>query len=259
MTIGSADHRAERYQSYVGPADRYDFIGASQFRLLCALGLRANHSLLDFGCGSLRAGRLLISYLDEGRYYGIEPNQWLIDASIQNQVGADLIRIKRPTFDNNSDFRANVFSRRFDFILVQSIFSHTGPDLMVPCLTSLGQTLAEDGVIAATFSEARDEFEGNGWVYPGVARYRSSTIRRLVDQTGLHATAIPWYHPGQFWYLLAKTRERLPRWSEKRYLCGAVLSDRQFADSRAFFHYRMRRINAILPTGFKTVLKNMWG
>ena len=79
------------YKAYVGAPAQYDFMGATQFRLLCTLGLRVNHCLLDFGCGSLRAGRLFINYLDEQKYYGIEPNKWLIEDAINNQVG------KRPT------------------------------------------------------------------------------------------------------------------------------------------------------------------
>jgi SAM-dependent methyltransferase len=58
------------------------FMGATQFRLLTTLGLREHHSLLDFGCGSLRAGRLLIPYLLPGRYYGLEPNRCLIEDGI---------------------------------------------------------------------------------------------------------------------------------------------------------------------------------
>src|ERR1700722_19889133 len=54
------------YMAYVGPPTHYDFMGATQFRLLCALGLRAHHTLLDFGCGSLRAGRFFLTYLDPG-------------------------------------------------------------------------------------------------------------------------------------------------------------------------------------------------
>ena len=34
------------YRSYVGPPERYDFMGSSQFRLLTSLGLRSNHKLL---------------------------------------------------------------------------------------------------------------------------------------------------------------------------------------------------------------------
>ena len=54
---------ARHYAAYVGPPEQYDFMGATQFRLLTTLGLREHHSVLDFGCGSLRAGRLLIPYL----------------------------------------------------------------------------------------------------------------------------------------------------------------------------------------------------
>ncbi len=70
---------SDHYTAYVGPPQDYDFMGATQFRLLTTLGLRDHHRLLDFGCGSLRAGRLLIPYLNPGNYYGIEPNRWLID------------------------------------------------------------------------------------------------------------------------------------------------------------------------------------
>jgi len=59
----------------VGPDADYDLLRALQFRLLCALGLREHHSVLDVGCGSLRAGRLPITYLAPGRYFGIEPNR----------------------------------------------------------------------------------------------------------------------------------------------------------------------------------------
>ena len=39
------------YSAYVGPAGQWDFMGATQFRLLTALGLREHHRLLDLGCG----------------------------------------------------------------------------------------------------------------------------------------------------------------------------------------------------------------
>jgi SAM-dependent methyltransferase len=54
---------ADHYRAYVGPPDRFDFMSATQFSLLFALGLRDHDCVLDFGCGSLRLGRLLIPYL----------------------------------------------------------------------------------------------------------------------------------------------------------------------------------------------------
>jgi hypothetical protein len=73
---------ADHYRAYVGPADQWDFMGATQFRLLTALGLRETDTVLDVGCGSLRAGRLLIPYLAVGGYHGIEPNTWPLDDAI---------------------------------------------------------------------------------------------------------------------------------------------------------------------------------
>src|SRR5947209_8507870 len=85
------------YSAYVGSPENYDLMGASQFRLLTTLGLRDHHKLLDFGCGSLRVGRLLLPYLLAGNYYGIEPNAWLIEDAITNEVGDDQIRLKKPS------------------------------------------------------------------------------------------------------------------------------------------------------------------
>jgi len=58
-----------QYRAYVGPPEDYDLIAAMTFNLLTTLGLRQHHSLLDIGCGSLRIGRLLIPYLNQGKYF----------------------------------------------------------------------------------------------------------------------------------------------------------------------------------------------
>lgn len=86
------------YRAYVGPPEDYDLIAAMTFNLLTTLGLRQHHSLLDVGCGSLRIGRLLIPYLNRGKYFGIEPNEWLVREGIQRELGESLLQIKRPTF-----------------------------------------------------------------------------------------------------------------------------------------------------------------
>src|SRR5690242_11872125 len=74
LGLGAGD---PHYRSFVGPPERYDLLAALQFNLLTSLGLREYHSLLDIGCGSLRAGRLFMTYLLPGNYCGVEPEQWL--------------------------------------------------------------------------------------------------------------------------------------------------------------------------------------
>jgi hypothetical protein len=103
---------SDHYTAYVGPPGQYDFMGATQFALLFALGLREHHKVLDFGCGSLRAGRLLIPYLNPGCYFGIEPNRWLVDEAIKNQIGADIVSIKRPRSRNRTPTRRKFLARR---------------------------------------------------------------------------------------------------------------------------------------------------
>src|SRR5208337_4772210 len=92
------------YRAFVGPPHRYDLVAAMQFNLLTALGLREEHYLLDIGCGSLRAGRILIPYLLPGRYHGIEPERWLLQAGIDAEVGNDPLRLKRPVFSHDTSF-----------------------------------------------------------------------------------------------------------------------------------------------------------
>jgi hypothetical protein len=67
--------------------------------------------VLDFGCGSLRLGRLLIPFLNERRYYGIEPNYWLIEDAIERELGQDAIRIKKPTLSARDDFDCSALER----------------------------------------------------------------------------------------------------------------------------------------------------
>jgi SAM-dependent methyltransferase len=219
------------YMAYVGPPEQYDFMGATQFRLLTTLGLRADHSLLDFGCGSLRAGRLFLGYLNEGHYFGIDPNKWLIEEAIDKEVGKDFVALKGPHFNHNSDFRTDVFSQQFDFILAQSIFSHAGIDLIGIALRNFHESLKPDGLVVATFIEGISDFDRNGWIYPGCVSYRPSTIGRFAEEASFSIIRLPWYHPRQTWYALSRESHRLPNKAMMRHLSGAVLFDAEFVDS----------------------------
>jgi hypothetical protein len=231
MQISGLKPGDPHFMAFVGPPEEYDFMGATQFRLLCSLGLRSWHDLLDVGCGSLRAGRFFITYLDEGRYCGIEPNRWLIDDAITRNLGTDLVRIKRPLFDGNQRFNAEVFGRQFDFILAQSIFSHAGKDLIGEALANFRLALKPTGLIAVTFIEAAEDFHGSGWIYPDCVSYRPETIAELARAANLHLVRIPWYHPRQTWYLLATGPACLPTTAQLPHLRGAVLNEPRFAGS----------------------------
>jgi hypothetical protein len=162
------------------------------------------------------------------------PNTWLIEDAIAREIGQDQIRLKRPVFRANADFSSDGFGVTFDFILVQSVFSHAGRGLIARALAGFRRNLANGGLVLATFVHARrsgfPEYSGDGWVYPGVVAYQEETIDRLIQEAGVVGMLLPWYHPRQNWYAMALTAEALPPRSKLVHLSGAVLRDPDFAE-----------------------------
>src|SRR5215216_5755840 len=176
------------YRAYVGPPGDYDLIAAMSFNLLTTLGLRQHHSLLDVGCGSLRIARLLIPYLNRGKYFGIEPNEWLVEEGIRRELGQSLVEIKLPTFFF-SDSPETILQAEvsFNFALAQSIFSHCGLDLIRGWLSVISRALAQNGALIATFLIGEDDSQRTGWIYPECVKYRpltwSAALERTLSQT----------------------------------------------------------------------------
>lgn len=199
---------ADNHRAYVGPPGLYDYLGAAQFRLLTMMGLREEHRLLDFGCGSLRAGRLFIPWLLPGRYFGIEPNRWLIDDAIRLELGSDMMGLRNPRFDDNDQMRMDVFGTDFDMILAQSIFSHTGQDLFLKGLHQIKAVLAPQGQAFITVMQTGNPgtahwpsgMETGGWIYPGCTRFTVDEVAGLAETAGLSAEPLDWFHPSQRWF-----------------------------------------------------------
>ena len=243
--LEAGDHH---YKAYVGPVDRYDFMGASQFRLLTSLGLRSDHKLLDFGCGSLRAGKLFIPYLNVGGYYGQEPNQWLIDEAINKEVGMDMIKIKKPNFSNRDDFIVD-FNENFDFIVAQSIFSHTDFSMTIKGLTSIFNSLSESGLALVTMIEGPDYNGGASWVYPGCTSYTPKTIKEMFERVGCFWRRLHWFHPAQTWYVYSRNKAVLPSEDDVLLLLGGEEVNSQHFSKQKFVENRLSSINKMGSEG----------
>jgi SAM-dependent methyltransferase len=193
---------SRHYRAYVGYADRYDLIAAMQFNLITALGLRDWHRVLDIGCGSLRLGRLLIPFLRPERYFGIEPEQWLVEEGIRNETGQDLLSLKQARISYRDDFQLTTFETTFDFMMAQSIFSHATQRQIEVCLEQVATCLAPDGLLIASFVVGPDDYTGDSWVYPQCVTYTEAAMHRMAEQAGLRCKVIEWPHPNaQTWAL----------------------------------------------------------
>jgi glycosyltransferase involved in cell wall biosynthesis/SAM-dependent methyltransferase len=231
------------YRAYVGPPEDYDLIAAMTFNLITTLGLRQDHTVLDIGCGSLRIGRLLIPYLNVGNYSGIDPNRWLIDKGIKNEIGKDQIKIKQPRFyisNSAKDLRADAM---FDFAIAQSIFSHCGPDLLEGWLMDISAHLKDSGALAATFCLGDQDCRDLGWFYPDAVHYKAETLASLSRNAGLNFVLIDWKHPRQQWALFVKPQfdttwiqERPPTWNSLMEFKSKVL----LQDEKSSFNLRPR-------------------
>ncbi len=196
---------AHHYRAFVGPSTTYDVVGALQFGLLVALGLREHHTLLDIGCGSLRGGKLFIPYLLPGHYYGIEPERWLVEEGISQELGQDLIRLKQPTFSHDSSFALSTFGRQFDFILAQSIFSHTSKAQIHRCLDEADKVMSPSSLFVANYAIGEQDYEGDDWVYPGGVTFTPASMHRFGAEHGLTMLPVYWPHPhGLSWIVFVR-------------------------------------------------------
>ncbi len=202
---------SHKYRAYVGPPEKYDLMSANQFNLLTLLGLREEHYFLDIGCGSLRGGRLFIPYLLPGRYFGMEPNRWLVEDGITSELGVDLQRIKRPTFSYDENFTLTVFNQQFDFILAQSVFSHAAALQISQCLSEARKVMKPGAIFAANFRLGEENYAGTEWVYPGGTKYTLEKMQSLVEEQQLCCRLIQWSHPNNLrWIVITQPGDAVP-------------------------------------------------
>ena len=191
---------SNHYRAYVGPPFNYDISGGLQFQLMLDLGLREYHSFLEIGCGSLRLGRLLMMYLLPSRYYGVEPNEEMFHEGVKKNLGAaladsDVIRLKKPKFAHNESFDFSFVEDTVDFIIAQSIASHTGVAETRKLLKNVSAVMNEDSIAMITYIRCGVESKSNkedGWFYPECVTYTDGHMASEAAALGLMAYRTSW-------------------------------------------------------------------
>jgi SAM-dependent methyltransferase len=200
---GVADRvRYPRYKQHVGPPELYSAIGRHQFELLQLCGLSPNHSVLDIGCGSLRAGGFIIRYLEPGKYFGIEPNRNVLRDGITHNLDKATLENKRPTFSYDTEFNLSLFGRQFDFLLAHSIFTHAAQHQIKKCFVEARRVMSAESVFLANYNRADTNYAGMTWVYPSHVAYTFAGISALAQEAELRCLELDREHPtGSLWIL----------------------------------------------------------
>lgn len=144
--------QSDGHREYVG--GHWEELGDLQLRFLVGRGLRPSDVLLDIGCGALRAGVRFIPYLERGHYLGIEKEPELIRLALRHELPRRVRWAKRPELVVSSVFEFERFSKRPDFAIAQSLFTHLPDGQIIDCLAKL-RAFAPGCRLFATFFETR--------------------------------------------------------------------------------------------------------
>ena len=183
-----------------GPIDIFEDAGRKTFMLMLDQGLMPENRVIDVGCGCLRNGYWLIHFLQEGNYFGIEPNISMVAAGRDIIVGEDVISLKKPVFDNNDRFNFMVFSSKFDMFLARSIWTHASKHQIEVMLDGFTRTAAVGAKLLTSIHEAltkEHDYIGTSWVglshesvQPGMVAHSLAWIEQVCAARALKVSCI---------------------------------------------------------------------
>ncbi len=194
--------RKRPWRGYIGRPGLFDVIGGTQFSLLCLfLGLRETHKVLEIGCGCLRAGKFLISYLDEGNYCGIEPREEVLNWGLEHELGHEMQRLKAPRFTARTDFGFHEFETTFDFALAYSVLPHTPPRDIPIIFDNLSKCFHDDSVLlaSAVFRDEERIIDYENWTGRPTNHYSFSRIEGAANDAGMRVLSVG--HAYQGWFV----------------------------------------------------------
>lgn len=159
----------EKIHSSLGPAIKPGKLQTAR-RIVKAwrsCGVRPSDNVVDYGCGTLRLGRLLIEFLDADRYIGLDIDDRILDAG-RSQLSADLIALKRPRLEVIS---AEVLRRtaawRPKWVCSKGVLQHVPPTELdrffdnLSCLILAGAT----GLFGVKIFLTSEKLSSKTWAY----------------------------------------------------------------------------------------------
>jgi SAM-dependent methyltransferase len=171
-----------------------------QMEVLTQQGLRPEHRLLDLGCGALRLASLAIPYLNRGNYYGIDPNEPMLELGrrILRKIGVEV----PDALLQSGDFEFARFGVKFDYAIAQSVITHFSPEQIGQCVRALAPVMERGGRLIFTYFIT--PFSPRiGFLFAGVEPMNmpclkdDSIFRELASELSISFEVLPDDHPSQ--------------------------------------------------------------
>jgi hypothetical protein len=151
------------------------------FDFLMRCGLERHHSVVEVGCGSLRIGTHLITFLDSGRYTGIEPEESMLQAGVNHEISAELLKRQQPTFLVEAIGASQL---QADWAIAWNVFNHLSPAMLRRALETV---TADRWFLDVHVSDKPITIpaDGQGWSY----RYADSKANSYTRESLKELTA----------------------------------------------------------------------
>ena len=137
--------------------------GVGQLSMAVELGLKPQHTLLEFGCGFMRAANHFIGYLDDSNYSGNDASAERVahGGKVTAEIlGAEVYRRKNPHLYVNKDNTFDwVTGQTFDFIWSCSVLAHMPEADIATLLANVRKIMNEKSAFIFSYSTAElDKF-----------------------------------------------------------------------------------------------------
>lgn len=137
------------------------------FARLVKLGIHPSDVVVDYGCGTLRVGRLFIDFLDPDKYIGLDIDERILEAASQS-LSPDIHALKRPTLEViNSLAVERAAARRPRWLLAKGVVQHVPPKGLPEFFGNISQLVRWGGtaIVVARFSKRARVISTKSWLH----------------------------------------------------------------------------------------------
>jgi hypothetical protein len=130
-------------------------------------GIRPSDIVVDYGCGTLRIGRLLIEFLDADRYVGLDLDDRILAAG-RNQLSVDLLALKRPLLEVISgDSLCRTAARQPKWVCSKGVLQHVPPAELGKFFKNLSYLIraGATGLLRGKVWETSEQRSSTTWGY----------------------------------------------------------------------------------------------
>jgi len=163
----------------------------SSVELLISHGLRPEHVLVDYGCGSLRSGVHYMDYLNRGNYWGMDVADTFFTMGLE-MIDAQLLQEKEPNLRViGTESLREAQSKHPDYLISLGVVQHVPREELTEYFSKVLGLLSGDALafVACNVSDDYRQTSSRTWLH------RKEEIADAIQKLGATPEFIPHEHP----------------------------------------------------------------